>query len=306
MMHRIHTYGYRLAALLCIVLGMGCGLLNAQNYVGASVAGHVPFTSDNMPITRSHVGYGGELGFAYELHRNHFTLTTGLQYNLLSTSLSVADQQLEQAMLDTRGVPFIYRGWLSNRTDAMSYGQVVLPLYVGGSWSGFYIMAGLKAGFYLHGKAVQTAQLKTAGDYEDRYYEWVESMPNHGYHDYQPVASSHAMTFNNFDLRLCGELGYTVKLQSAQSRALPPFLRIGLFAEYGMTNIHNAKSIRNTPRTQADYSQYMSVQMTHIYASEDAAPKSTHLVTCGLRLTILFPVASDNYIYPCRCANDRW
>ena len=128
MMHRVHIYGCRLLALLWVGLGMMCLSLRAQNYVGVGLAGHLPFTLDKDPLTSQKVSGGGELGFVYEWHRNHFMIQTGLQYALLCPSLRLEDQELEQNMLDTRGVPFTYRGSLAGRTDLMQAGQLLLPL----------------------------------------------------------------------------------------------------------------------------------------------------------------------------------
>jgi len=287
---------------------MMCSSLYAQNFVGVEVGGQLPFMKDKISLTSSKVGFGGEVGFVYEWHRNHFMFQTGLQYALVCPQLRIEDQELEQAMLDTRGVPFIYRGSMAERTDRMCAGQLLLPLYIGGMWHGLYVLAGVKLGVNLHAKSVQKAQLKTAGDYIDRYYEWLENMPNHGYHDYLPVKSSHSMQLSLIDIRFGGELGYAFNLGPTNRRTQPPMMRIGLFAEYSALDMRSKESYQSTtPRTQPDYSQYMSVDMTHIYASQDAQASPANLITCGLRVTVLFPLRnpySSNYNYPCRCLTD--
>ena len=305
MMQRIRTYGYRLITTLCVVWSLNSALLTAQNYLGVAFAGHVPFTIDGLNLTTPQIGYGGELGLVYEWHRNHFVLQTGVQYSLLHPMVSVANQALEQDMIDTRGVRFTYRGSLDNRTDGIFFGQVAVPLYVGGIWNGVYAIAGVKVGYNLHAQAMQTAQLKTAGDYQGRYYDWFEDMPNHGYHDYLPTKYTHPISISKIDVRVGVELGYAFALSSAYGHTLP-MMKVGVFAEGGVLDMRNSQ-LRNssTPRTQPDYSQYMSVQMTNIYASQEAAGFAAHLLTCGIRLTFLFPVSgSSSSYYPCRCLHD--
>lgn len=266
--------------------------LTAQHHLGLAVAGDMPMTFDQSPLTLPQPAYGGGMGFVYEWRKNHFLLQTGLHYSLDFPVLSLDSQHLEQDMIDTRGLPFIYRGTLISRTDRMISGQVTLPLYFGGEWNGAYVLAGVKAVLNIHAASKQQAQLETIGDYIDRYYEWVEDMPNHGYHDYIPVQTDKPMTLRLYDVRVGAELGYRVSL-SGQSSASPADLRIGLFAEYGLFELTDKKS--TVPMTQPDYTRYMNVEMTHLYASQEGATAKPHLFVGGIRFTFLFPVGSDTF-----------
>ena len=208
---------------------------------------------------------------------------------------------------------------------------------IGGNWSGVYLLAGLKFSVALSAQARETAALRTAGDYNGRYYEWFEDMPNHGYHDFEPVRSSQNLplssgassspsssaaslsasssgALNRFDLRLAAELGYTFRLNIHPTHYNPrlnphsafapaPLLRLGLFAEYGMINMLSSAAASSglPPRTTADWSQYLSVSLTHIYASDEAAKARANLFFFGVRLTLLFPVATSPDQYKCRC-----
>lgn len=299
--HCLKTY-YKQVLFVVLILLLGTYIPGrAQSYVGLSVAGHIPMTFDKLPITHTQANYGGEIGFVYEWHKEHFMLQTGLQYALLCLRLSLDAQDIEQDMLDTRGVAFTYRGILKDRTDQMAIGQLAVPLYIGGIWHGFYTLFGAKATINLHAKATQQAQLKTSGDYQGRYYEWFENMPNHGYHDFAPVATSHAMSLSLFNVAIGADIGYAFKLPSYYRQA--NIIRLGVFAEYGLMDLR-AKQTNNTlaARTEPDYSQYMNVKMNHIYMSSDASESDAHLFTCGLRLTILFQVSNaPSKSYPCRC-----
>ena len=217
-------------------------------------------------------------------------------------------------MIDTRGVAVTYRGLLANRADQLFLHQLSIPFMVGGSWSGFYLLAGLKFSVALAAQARETAALRTAGDYNGRYYEWFEDMPNHGYHDFEPVRSYQNLMLNRFDLRLAAELGYTFRLNIQPTHYTPrlnphsafapaPLLRLGLFAEYGMINMLSSAAASSglPPRTTADWSQYLSVSLTHIYASDEAAKARANMLFFGIRMTLLFPVATSSDQYKCRC-----
>lgn len=302
---------------------------SAQHYVGPVLSGGLVQTNDNMTETQSRLSGGGELGLAYQWQREHLLIHMGLNYSLQCPVQSVDSQWLSQSMIDTRGVAVTYRGLLDNRSDQLFLHQLSIPFMVGGTWSGFYLLAGLKFSVALAAQARETAALRTAGDYNGRYYEWFENMPNHGYHDFEPVRSYQNLPLSSspsasstttssspsasssgalcrFDLRLAAELGYTFRLQPYSGLKLSPLLRVGVFAEYGMINMLSSFSSplgggqEGHPRTTADWSQYLSVSLNHIYASDEAAKARANLFFFGVRLTLLFPVA-PSAPNPCRC-----
>ena len=311
----------------------------AQHYVGPALSGGLVQTLDDLPQTQSRLSGGGEIGVAYQYQHGHLLLHTGLNYTLQCPVLSVDSQWLNQNMIDTRGVAVTYRGLLTNRADQLFLHQLSIPFMVGGSWSGFYLLAGLRFSVAVAAQARETAALRTAGDYNGRYYEWFEDMPNHGYHDFEPVRSSQNLplsstttssslssgasstnshsslgALNRFDLRLAAELGYTFRLNIQPTHYNPrlnphsafapaPLLRLGLFAEYGMINMLSSAAASSDlpPRTTADWSQYLSVNLNHIYASEEAAKARANMLFFGVRLTLLFPVATSPDQYKCRC-----
>lgn len=281
-------------------------LSHAQHYVGPSLSAGFVQATDNLSQTRGRLSGGGETGIAYQFKRKHFLLTTGVHYSLQCPTLALDSQWLEQAMIDTRGVAVTYRGLLINRTDQLIMHQLSVPVMVGGYWSGFYLQVGLKLSVSMAAQARERASLRTAGDYNGRYYEWFEEMPNHGYHDFEPVRSSQSATLSRIDLRLSGELGYSLLLQPYSDRKPSPSLRIGLFAEYGMINMLSSAAgggQERAPRTTADWSQYLTVSMNHIYTSDEAAKARANMLFFGIRLTLLFPVAPAQNPYKCRCTD---
>ena len=280
--------------IFLFVLGAGLlrlGSLQAQHYIGPSVGADFVQTIDRLPQTTARLAGGGEIGVAYEWREAHFLLRTGVSYSLQCPSLALDSQWLEQEMLDTRGVPFTYRGRIYQRTDRFYTHQLTVPFMVGGTWRGVYFLCGLKLSVALGASARQDALLYTAGDYQGRYYDWFEDMPNHGYHDGEPVTSSHRISLNRFDLRVAAEVGYTFKLNPYTRFRPSSRLRVGVFAEYGLLNLLTGES--SAPRTTADWTQYLRVNMTHVYASDESNGSRSNLLVYGIRMTVLFPVSNS-------------
>lgn len=275
--------------------------LSAQSYAGVSLAAHMPMVQDNSALTRSRTAFGGEIGGVYEWHSGLFMLQTGLNYNLLCPSMRVENTRLEQPMIDTRGVPFLYCGELKDRTDRMTLGQLTVPFSVGVAWKGWHLIAGLRLAVMLHADAQIKASLQTVGDYQGRYYDLFENMPNHGFHDFESVRSSHALTLNRVDVRLCAETGYTFAL-SPFNPSCSPLLRIAAFAEYGLMSMRDPRLGSGAPAAvEPDYEHYMSLSMTHLYAAASGTLLSPHMLTFGLRIALLFPLPGSSSSHHCNC-----
>jgi hypothetical protein len=143
--------------------------------------------------------------------------------------------------------------------------------------------------------------LQTVGDYQGRYYDLFERMPNHGYHDFEPVRSEHALTLNRFDVRICAETGYTFLLSPFHPDR-SPLLRIAAFVEYGMMSMRDPRLGADAPAAVApDYEHYMSVSMTHLYAAASDTRLSPHMMTFGLRFAILFALPGSSSHHACNC-----
>lgn len=279
-----------------ILLGFS-GEIRSQHYMGISVAGHVPMVFDKTEMTHVTPSYGAGVGFSYEWHKDRFFLHTGAHYRFDCPAAGIDSLFLEQEMVDTEGVPFTYRGVLKDRTDHIRVGQLAVPLYAGFEWEGIYVMAGVTAVLFLHNSTLQKALLQTVGDYGNRYYEWIENVPSHGYHDFLSVQTSGTASLSPFDLRVGGEAGYTFRLKTRYNDP-PVRIRLGAFAEYGVFSLTNKSD--GIPMTLPDYSQYMQVTMTNIYCSSVGDSANPHMFLCGIRATFLFPVSNTRH---CMCNN---
>lgn len=280
-------------SLLC------CGALWSQHWIGVSADADLAWQRDKMPETTTKLGGGGGIGFVYQFQRNHFIFETGLEGKFTYNPVGVADSLLHFNMIDTKGTPFVYNGYLKDRTDVSKNLSVSLPLMLGVEYNYFYGLVGAKLNYTLLSHTHQTAQLATTGDY-DIYYEILENVPTHGFHDYIKEESKGSMNYK-LDARVAAELGAVFY---SYDRSLK--YRIGVFAEYGILDVR--KSSDNVSLLTPDLTEYMHVNMNHIYSSSNTPTSPVHNLLCGLRFSILFPVGNSTYrsshsSYPCRCLN---
>ena len=273
-------------ALVFIVSLLCCGELWSQRWIGVSVDGDLAWQLDKMPQTTTKLGGGGGIGFVYQFQRNHFILETGLEGKFAYNPVGVADSLSQINMIDTKGTPFIYNSYIKDRVDVSRNLSLNLPLMVGVEADYLYGLIGAKLNYTLLSHTHQTAQLATTGDY-DIYYETLENIPTHGFHDYIKVESEGSMNYQ-MDIRVAAELG-TVLYASNRSVKC----NIGIFVEYGVLNVR--KSSKDVSVIAPDFTEYMHVNMNHIYSSSCALTSPVHNLLCGLRFSVLFNVAPKTY-----------
>ena len=170
--------------LLLIVVSYITTTAYAQHYLGLSLAGDVPLMTDRTDLTRTLAGGGAEVGMTYQFQNRHFALQTGIGISLQFPRVGLSDTELEMPMVDTRGVDFLYKGDLVERTDQINQYLFTIPLLLGYAGEHAYVMAGARLCLNMAATSTIQARLRTIGDYYDRYYEVFHDMPNHGYHDY--------------------------------------------------------------------------------------------------------------------------
>ena len=273
---------------------------HAQHYLGVGTAANAVLSLDNLAFTHTAPGFGGEFSGIYALEYHHFMLKTGFDFGIQQARLRLDNQTLEQPMIDTRGMHFIYRGSLASRVDRSRQIGAGIPLMMGYANDYVYILAGAR--FYQIFSTLYhtTAQLQTVGDYEGRYYDYFEDMPNHGYHDYEPVSSNGSMKYR-YDVQVCAEIGGRIPLHTGYSSHRAHMLHIGVWAAYGLLNI-NANNKATLRLTEPDYTQYMQVNMTHPYCSVEGSGADVHNLCVGLRASVLFNLSGElKRKYKCNC-----
>lgn len=287
-----------------IYIGLMCCmalLSHAQHYLGIGATADVPLSLNNLTFAHPAPGFGGEFSGIYALEYRHFILQTGVDFGVQQPRLRLDDQTLEQPMIDTRGVHFIYRGSLASRVDMSRQIGIGIPLMLGYASDFVYITAGAR--FYQIFSALNrsSALLQTVGDYEGRYYELFENMPNHGYHNYEPVSSSGGNTKYKYDVQVCTEIGGRIPLNTGYSVHRHHVLHIGVWAAYSLLNT-NANENPTLHLVEPDYSRYMQVNMIHPYCSVEGAGANVHNLCVGVKVAVLFALSGEiKRKQACRC-----
>ena len=262
----------------------------AQHYIGVGVSASSPFQLDKSEATKPLVGWGEGVTLSYQYRHGHFLLSIGAAVSGEHPRVGVADEKYAPRMKDTEGIEFTYLGSLKSRSDLSSTLWFHTPVMIGFEVYPFYMMVGAQYSLFITSWTHQTAQLASGADYLGRYYDdYIDDMPTHGYHDYEPVSTKGSMKYKN-DIRLIAELGGTIRIGQSK-KGLDRLLRIGAFAEVGLMNTLSTPSTPN--KTDWDVSEYMHVAMNHVYSAENGNAGALRNIVVGVKATCLFPAGGE-------------
>ncbi len=267
----------------------------AQHRVGFTIEGATAWHLDNVEITTPKTGGNVGIGMIYQYQKGRFLLNTGVSFNSAYLSQQIDSQHIAVPMRDTEGINFIYRGELYNRQDQLITTDIGIPLTLGAKTSfGLYALGGMRINLPLHAWSLHHAFLTTKGDYGNRYHEMLEDLPQHGYFTALDVRNNGVVKFP-IDLRVCAELGYVIPMEFPQ-------IKIGVFVEYGVLN-----GLREggNQLTEVDCSQYMQVNMNHIYTTLSPKINAIHQLSAGIRMTLLWPLDKNNIFRKAEIFGDR-
>lgn len=263
--------------------------MQAGGYIYMSGALGYAAHFDEIDQSKPAFGLGGAYGLGFEIHSGHFLGDIGLEAQYAYTTNKIENQEVTFRMNDTEGDAFTYIGRFSDRKDRSHEVNLKIPLMLGAQFGKFYFLAGGRVGLNVLGKGKSTADLYSMGDY-DRFIDPFERMPNHGYSG-QSLTSKSDLSYN-LSAAVCAEIG----LELGETRSHTGFslihknrttrYRVGLFAEYGVLNVHNNEVKGNM--TDVTVSEYMRAQLNHVYLSTEAYKKSVVPFFAGVRFTMLF------------------
>jgi hypothetical protein len=260
-----------------------------RSWLGISPIATTNWQFDDSQLTTPKAGVGAGLGVVYQLQKQHFLMELGVEalYNYYQVGL--ADSLLAFRMIDTKGTSFVYKGRLYDRKDVSHTMDIRIPIMFGAEFTYVYFLAGAKLHIHLYGKHSAHACLTTSGEY-DIFYDEIVNLPSHGFTDAQPIKSYCDMNYN-IDLRPTIEVGANLNHQPNRSK-----IHLGIFVEYGVLN--------TIPRKQTeelivpDLSQYMQVDLKHIYATQHAS-RLNHL-SVGMRFKVFLQIQGKRR-NNCRC-----
>ena len=264
-----------------------------QHYAGFDIAGAAAWQRDQIDLTKARLGGGWTAGAVYEFQYTRLLLKSGIDVSMNWLRLSLGEHTVRAYMYDTEGIPFYYQGILTNRQDLARTIDLQIPLQVGFEIDQFYILAGARFCFNIAGHAEMKANLKTSGDYDGRYYDVLEDMPDHGFHDFQTISNTSKIRFRP-DIRIEAEAGAWFSLVGWRENPTSK-LRIGAYFQYGLMDVNKMRYYNGShdlafPKmNELDLRQYMQIHMNHVYASEESRGSFVKNMEVGVRFTFIFP-----------------
>ena len=273
---------------------------------GEGMCSHIPFGNTDFQWG---LGYGAGIGLLYQYQRNHFLLNVGAGFMWQDTEHKRTIHTTNN-IIDSQGTPCIVQS-TNVRSDRSRLGYVELPVLVGGTWGGFYLLGGVKIGAPLFGNTLCRTRVTDDAIY-DRYFVPFEDMTNHALRFDVPYEQKKERIDYKFDTRLSLELGVNLGDVTMRRHTLAPTdtldslsaapmeeiilpeeqpepaveCRLGVFADYGLLWLPYTG-------TQAwlDDSNFMQVekwQMSHPLNSTLNNRNRAQNFFVGIKITILF------------------
>lgn len=230
------------------------------------------------------------LGLGYRLYYNGFTFTTGVeaQYGYMTNRIGRSDLTL--SMIDTEGEPFTMHAIVQDTKDYMRTVNIAVPLAIGAEHKYFYIQAGAKFALNLYGTASTASSASTKADYE-RYIGFFENMPNHQLENGQQLVSEEYSMSLLPSLLLTCELGARVDQivfeRGADVAKHNYRMYLGLFAEYGLLNVHKDVSYGEA-LAYRQTEQGVKFFVVPAMLNDDLRSVQVNPLTVGVRFSVFF------------------
>ena len=259
------------------------------------------------------LGVAGGAGLLYDLQYKHliFDIGVGLNYGMTSfnQTSNAADTLFNQT--DIQGETFNYIYQVRDRRDQYKNMMLQVPIMVGGQWGRFYGLVGVKAGLSLMTKSFSRANITTYGDYP--FYDDFRNMPEYQFFDNVPFEKNYNAKFN-FNLDLSAEiglrLGFLTDLRGFDVPKSKVQYRLGLFANYGLLDIHTADTktaltlpsgynVAETAPVYNTQSMLENITMNDVMTTKNFA-SSVHNLMVGVKFTVLFELPEPRQCVICR------
>ena len=273
------------------VVGLFAQLRPEKHYLTCWGEGGGGFLLNNHVGTKNGGVFDYAVGVGYEWQRRKFILHTGLEFQRFGGVLRTEPFMHEVPMMDTENDEFTGRFYFQENKDAYSLGYVNLPLMVGGQFGRFYCLGGCSLGVNVFGSSLVENKIKSTGYYEEFIGEF-EDMPNHGFTTREVTANYRVDMKVNVALSM--ELGYCII--PSDEKPLWSY-RVGLFADYGLLNIHKGTYSEPLILELSGAEYYWPVQNSLLRTTAWSGEK-LHPLSVGVKFTVLFSFPEK---YDCHC-----
>lgn len=309
-----------LALLMCALCPFSATAVN--NFVGFWAAGAYSTMLHDIEDVKNEFGGAAELGFTYELQHGHLLFNVGLGYTFQNTGLSVPDLSYSQGtrsnpLYDSEGDALIYNYNITNRVDRLTTHYMPLQVMLGGQFGNFYFLAGGKFRLSLKSQTKIKADITTTGTYP-QFIDDFADMYNHAFFNHKEFTTK-STTELNHSMAVSLELGWQLGRRSTGETGFNApkdgkiRYRIGLFADYGLLNLHRNGTEPELFVSDDFMKRYQDnpgldvnelVKMNHTFETLRSDNAKVNNLFVGLKFTMLFQLPHRG---PCiHCDKDEW
>ena len=248
----------------------------------------------SLENARYKAGAGGSVGVGYDFYfLPYMGVGSGVEFAFLRSSYRVGERNYAVAAQDNdpmfggAGEAFTFLVEMRNEETTQRATYLRIPLMLRFRLKWFSFGAGVKAGFPLKGSYSRfMGELKTSGQY-DRFSEPLEDMPAHGFVNGRAVYGNGTMKLRT-DWAVSVDFGITLRPQGQGKGkgGRVPFLEAGIFADYGLRNIH--KGVSGEAAYPITYDGAVSDRLRHHsgLVSASGKPAALHSLLVGLRIAV--------------------
>lgn len=290
--------------LLAVAMIAPCQLRN-NIYLSAEAEYAAMF--DNQKLAKPWLGGGGGIGFGYEMQYRRFLMDVGVTAAFNRYMSKIPTSTLTYRAVDTDGDAFDFLHTYEDNKNVSDLLTVDIPLLFGSKvGSNMYFLLGGRVQLNVYGRTQVRSFLTTTAQYDDLIGTF-EKMENHNLSS-APLAGDALRTRFGVNVALGGEIGYTFSSFTRETGFDVPRTntqyRIGLFAYYGVLDIHPEVNGKKALGEVFGYSgggdTPIKYSLTHVYLSNQAAEARINNLMVGLRFTVLFKLPSPKKCVICQ------
>lgn len=303
----------RLLIALSVLLSYG---VNAQvkNYITLSAELGEASYLYNIENISSKIsgGAGGGIQAGYEMRSGAFILNAGLGVVANHSILNVG--QISETLFNMTdddpvqgGDMFDYIYNQTSRYDSYTNLSVQVPVMLGVASKHFYCLAGAKLDVSVLARAKAKATISSQMIYHD-YPSQTPMMPNHGaFQDYEVTQKPVKVDFKP-QVLISAEIGYRfVTIAKGTGYGVPKeennYWRLGLFADYGLLDIHKKIGNDNITFPQTYSAENMqNITINNIFSTKQAMNSKVNNLMIGIKATYLFRMPEKRSCVICRDA----
>lgn len=234
----------RLNADVCYARDLSRGSVGAPFVEDLSLAQAVDWIgSGRYESLTSSNGFAPAIGAGYRFQRKALIVDVGLgveyryRFNRMYPIEEVLAMDVDEKNWEYEG----HNTW-RGRQGRLQHVGINLPVMVGGEWSGFCVLAGVKANVDVWGKGFEKGLMTKYGVYKQT-DDPIYIRDKYGFFTDKPYQEESVASAMQWNIRGCLELGYRLtkaqKGKKAYKKSNDPRYYVSLFAEYGFAGTQN-------------------------------------------------------------------